>query len=88
MIFFNINYFELFSKYHNNEKPLIKFFFKGKEIELTKTKSFYYLLNNKNNKGKKIEKDLSNIAKRFFIDDNLTFNKILFKTKKIIDLKE
>ena len=86
--YFNINYLELFFKYHNNEKPLIKFFFKGKEIELTKTKSFYYLLNNKNNKGKKIEKDLSNIAKRFFIDDNLTFNKILFKPKKIIDLKE
>ena len=86
--FFNINYLKLFTEYHNNEKPLIKFVFKGKEIELNKTKSFYYLLKNKNNKGKKIEKDLSNIAKRFFIDDNSTFNKILFKAKKSIDLKE
>ena len=86
--FFNINYLKLFSEYHNNEKPLKKFVFKGKEIELFKTKSFYYLLNNKNNKGKKIEKDLSNIAKRFFIDDNSTFNKILLKVNKTIDLKE
>jgi len=86
--FFNINYLVLFSVYHNNEKPLTKFIFKGKGIELSKTKSFYYLLNNKNNKGKKIEKDLSNIAKRFFIDDNSTFNKILFKANKTIDLKE
>ena len=85
--FFNINYLELFSIYHNNEKPLRIFVFKGKEIELSKTKSFYYLLNNKNNKGKKIEKNLSNIAKRFFLD-NSTFNKISFKTKKTIDLKE
>ena len=85
--FFNINYLELFSVYHNKEKLLSKFVFKGKEIELSKTKSFYYLLNNKNNKGKKIEKDLSNIAKRFFLD-NSTFNKISFKTKKTIDLKE
>jgi hypothetical protein len=85
--FFNLNYLELFSVYHNNEKPLRIFVFKGKEIELSKTKSFYYLLNNKNNKGKKIEKDLSNIAKRFFLD-NSTFNNISFKTKKINDLKE
>ena len=85
--FFNINYLELFSVYHNNEKPLRIFVYNGKEIELSKTKSFYYLLNNKNNKGKKIEKDLSNIAKRFFLD-NSTFNKISFKTKKTIDLKE
>jgi len=86
--FLNINYSELFSKYHNKEKPLKKFVFKGEEIELFKTKSFYYLLNNKNNKDKKIEKDLSNIAKRFFIDDNLTFNEILFKAKKTINLKK
>ena len=85
--FFNINYLELFYVYHNNEKPLRIFVFKGKEIELSKTKSFYYLLNNKNNKGKIIEKDLSNIAKSFFLD-NSTFNKISFKTKKTIDLKE
>ena len=85
--FFNINYLELFTVYHNNEKLLSKFIFKGKEIELSKAKSFYYLLNNKNNKGKKIEKDLSNIAKRFFLD-NSTFNKISFKIKKTIDLKE
>ena len=81
--FFNINYLELFSEYHNNEKPKLKFYFKGKEIELSKAKSFYYLIN----KDKKIAKDLSNIAKRFFIDDNSTLNKILFQTKDIIDLK-
>ena len=85
--FFNINYLKLFSEYHNNEKPLRKFVFKGKEIELSQTKSFYYLLNNKNNKGKKIEKDLSNMAKSFFLDIS-TCNKISFETKKIIDLKE
>jgi hypothetical protein len=81
--FFNINYLDLFSEYHNNEKPKLKFYFKGKEIELSKAKSFYYLIN----KDKKIAKDLSNIAKRFFIDDNSTLNKILFQTKDIIDLK-
>ena len=86
-VFFNMNYLELFSVYHNNEKPLRIFVYNGKEIELSKTKSFYYLLNNKNNKGKKIGKDLSNMAKRFFLD-NSTFNKISFKTKKTIDLKE
>ena len=79
--FFNINYLELFLNYHNNEKPLSKFVFKEKEIDLCKTKSFYYLLNKRNNKAKKIEKVLSNIAKRFFIDDNSTSNKILFQTK-------
>ena len=86
--FFNINYLDLFYKYHNNEKPLLNFNFKGKEIELSKAKSFYYLLNNSNNKGKKIAKDLSNIAKRFFIDGNSILNKILFETKETIDLKE
>jgi hypothetical protein len=86
--FFNINYLELFSEYHNNEKPLLKFVFKEKEIELCETESFYYLLNNKNNKAKKIEKALSNIAKRFFIDDISTFNKKLFQTKETIDLEE
>jgi hypothetical protein len=86
--FFNINYLDLFYEYHNNEKPLLKFVFKGKEIKISKAKSFYYLLNNKNNKDKKIVKDLSNIAKRFFINDNSTFNKILFQTKETIDLKE
>ena len=86
--FFNINYFDLFSEYHNNEKPLLKFIFKGKEIELSKTKSFYYLLTNKNNKDRKKAKDLSNIAKRFFIVSNSRDNKILFQTKETIDLKE
>ena len=86
--FFNINYLDLFFEYHNKGKPLLNFEFKGKKIELSKAKSFYYLLNNRNNKGKKIEKDLSNIAKRFFIDDNSTLNKILFQTKETIDLKE
>jgi hypothetical protein len=76
--FFNINYLELFSEYHNNEKPLLKFTFKGKEIGLSKAESFYYLLN----KDKKNEKDLSNIAKRFFINSNSTFNKIVFKSMK------
>ena len=76
--FFNINYLELFSEYHNNEKPLLKFAFKGKEIGLSKAESFYYLLN----KDKKNGKDLSNIAKRFFINSNSTFNKILFKSLK------
>jgi len=59
---FNIKYLDLFSDNHNNEKSLLKFVFKGKEIELTKTKSFYYLINNKNNKDKNIAKDLSNIV--------------------------
>ncbi len=86
--FFNINYLDLFYEYHNNEKPLLNFVFKGKEIKLSKAKSFYYLLNNKNNKGKQIEKDLRIIAKRFFIDDNSTFNKILFQTVETINLKE
>jgi hypothetical protein len=86
--FFSINYLELFSVYHNNEKPLLKFDFNGEEIELKKAKSFYYLLNNKNNKGKKITKDLSNIAKRFFIDDNSSLNKRFFQTKETINLKE
>jgi len=86
--FFNINYLDLFSEYYNNEKPLLKFVFKKKEIELSKTKSFYYLLNNKNNQDKKKEKDLSNIAKRFFIVNNSRDNKILFQTKETIDLKE
>ena len=83
--FFNINYLDLFYEYHNNEKPLLNFNFKGEKIELSKAKSFYYLLNNKNNKGKKIAKDLSDIAKRVFIDGNSTLNKIIFETK---DLKE
>ena len=87
--FLNINYLELFSEYYyNNEKPLLKFVYNGKEIKLFKAQSFYYLLNNENNKGKKIEKDLSNIAKRFFIDDNSTFSRTLFQTKKTIELKE
>ena len=86
--FFNINYLELFSEYHNNEKPLLKFVFKGKEIELSKTKSFYYLLNNKNNKDKKKAKDLSDIAKRFFTVSNSRDNKKLFQTKETNDLKE
>jgi len=87
--FFNINYLKLFSEYyHNNEEPLRKFVFKEKEIKLFKAQSFYFLLNNKNNKGKKIEKDLSNIAKKFFIGDNSTFSRALFQTKKTIDLKE
>jgi hypothetical protein len=76
--FFNINYLELFSEYHNNEKPLLKFVFKGKEIELSKAKSFYYLLN----KNKKNAKDLCNIVKRFFINGNSTLNKILFNSRK------
>lgn len=83
--FFNINYLELFSKYyHNNEKPLSKFVFKGIKIELNKAKSFYYLLN----KNERNAKDLKNIAKRFFIDNNSKNDMILFQTKKIIDLKE
>lgn len=87
--FLNINYLKFFSEYYyNNEKPLLKFVYKGKEIKLSKAQSFYYLLNNGNNKGKKIEKDLSNIAKRFFIGDNSTFSKALFQTKKTMDLKE
>jgi hypothetical protein len=69
---------ELFSEYHNNEKPLLKFVFKGKEIELSKAKSFYYLLN----KDKKNAKDLCNIVKRFFINGNSTLNKILFNSRK------
>ena len=112
---FNIKYLDLFSDNHNNEKSLLKFVFKGKEIELTKTKSFYYLINNKNNKDKNIAKDLSNISKRFFIYDKSTLsilypqffqefiylifislevmrvcsiNKISFKTKETIGLKE
>lgn len=86
--FFSINYLDLFFVYHNKEKPLLNFEFNGKKIELSKAKSFYYLLNNRNNKGKKTEKDLSNIAKRFFIDDNSTLNRILFQTKETIDLME
>jgi len=32
--FFNINYLDLFSEYYyNNEKSLLKFVFKGKEID-------------------------------------------------------
>ena len=76
--FFSINYLELFAEYHNKEKPLIKFAFKGKEIELSKAESFYYLLN----KDKKNEKDLCNIVKRFYINGNSAFNKILFKSRK------
>ena len=76
--FFSINYFDLFAEYHNNEKPLLQFTFKGKEIELSKAKSFYYLLN----KDKKNAKNLCNIVKRFFINSNSTFNKILFKSRK------
>jgi len=87
--FLNINYLVLFSKYYYyNEKPLLKFVFKEKEIKLFKAQSFYYLLNNENNKGKKIEKDLSNIAKRFFIDNNSTFSRTLFQTKKTIKIKK
>jgi len=87
--FFNINYLDLFSEYYyNNEKSLLKFVFKEKEIELSKTKSFYYLLDNKNNKDKKISKDLSDIAKRFFIASNSGYNKTLFQTEEIIDLKK
>jgi len=55
---------------------------------LSKTKSFYYLLDNKNNKDKKISKDLSDIAKRFFIASNSGNNKILFQTKETIDLRK
>lgn len=76
--FFSINYFDLFAEYHNNEKPLLQFTFKGKEIELSKAKSFYYLLN----KDKKNAKNLCNIVKRFFINSNSTLNKILFKSRK------
>ena len=87
--FLNINYLDLFSKYYYyNEKPLLKFVFKEKEIKLFEAQSFYYLLNNENNKGKKIEKDLSNIAKRFFIDNNSTFSRTLFQTKKTIKIKK
>ena len=82
--FLYIWYLELFSEYYfSNEKPLLKFVYKGKEIKLFKPQSFYYLLNNGNNKGKKIEKNLSNIAKRFFIGDNSKFNKIFFSKKEI-----
>lgn len=79
--FFNIKYLKLFSEYYNNEKPLLKFIFNEKEIEIKEAESFYFLINNKNNKIKKIEENLSNIAKRYFIDDNSSLNKIFFKPK-------
>ena len=42
---FSMNYLEIFKYYYNNEKPLKKIVFEGKEIVLSsKTKSFYFLL--------------------------------------------
>jgi len=50
---------------------LLNFNYKEEKIELSKAKSFYYLLNNKNNKGKKIAKDLSDIKIYFIINYSL-----------------
>ena len=55
--FFNMNYLKFFDYYYNNQKPLNKFYFEGKEIKLSKNiKSFYDLLEkNSDNKQELIQ---------------------------------
>lgn len=63
--FFNMNYVILFSKYHNNCKPLKKIVFEGKEIKLShKTKSFFDLLR----KNKQIKDEIIMIAQKAYFD--------------------
>ena len=55
--FFNMNYLKLFDYYYNNQKPLNKFCFEGKEIKLSKNiKTFSNLLEkNSDNKHELIQ---------------------------------
>ena len=65
---FSMNYLELFKCYYNNEKPLKKLVFEGKEIVLSsKTKSFSYLLDKYPNLSEKII-DTSKTV--YFSDEN------------------
>jgi len=65
---FSMNYLELFKCYYNNEKPLKKLVFEGKEIVLSsKTKSFSYLLDKYANLSEKII-DTSKTV--YFSDEN------------------
>ena len=65
---FSMNYLEMFKYYYNNEKPLKKIVFEGKEIVLSsKTKSFSFLLDKYQNLTEKIL-DTTKIV--YFSDDN------------------
>ena len=64
---FEMNYLEIFKYYYNNEKPLKKFVFEGKEIVLSsKTKSFSFLLD----KNKKLSEKIIDTAKIVYFSDN------------------
>ena len=69
---FAINYLELFNYYYNNGLPLKEVFIQGKTILLSKkTKSFYYLVEEKKNKNCK--EFIIVYAKMAYIDD-MNFN--------------
>ena len=76
---FSMNYLEMFKYYYNDEKPLKKLVFEGKEIVLSsKTKSFSYFLDKYANLTEKII-DTTKIV--YFSDENYGshfYNKYIF----------
>ena len=65
---FVMNYMDLFIIYYNQGKPLHKITFEKKEIILSpKTKSFYYLLQKKQNQN--LQKNLIETAKMVYLSD-------------------
>ena len=60
----NMNYIDLFIIYYNENKPLKQYLINDKIIILTKTKSFYYLIQ----KNKKYEEDLKRLIKIDYLD--------------------
>lgn len=87
--FFDMKYLEVFNKYYFSEDELDKIDFEGKQIMLSKTRPFYYLLK----KYEGLKSLLIDTAKSVYFNgyDKLIDNNS-FKTMKnegcIIDLKE
>ncbi len=78
--FFNLNYLDLFAYYYNDKNKLKKIPFKEKDIILSSnTKTFYDLLEKKNNKD--LKNELIDTAKRAYFNgyDNLKHS---FMTEK------
>ena len=66
--FIGQKYIELFKQYYNNKQPLKQIIIDNENVIVLKTaKSFYYLLNKKENI--KITENIVKIAEEFFIDD-------------------
>ena len=82
--FFNMNFLLLFSKYHNNCKPLKKIVFENKEIKLSRsTKSFHDLLK----KYKSLKEAIITIAQKAYFDGKKNRTDNFFVTN-INDSKE